>query len=96
VTGGQWGGRTALATLALVVAGESPTDPRIAEATKMLVPADLKGIYALGLRDQLLALLNQNPEVRLSERRDCQLLLDNLGKKGISKGFYGYAILKGG
>jgi len=96
VSGAQWGGRTSLATLALIASGESPTDPRISAAVKFIVPAELQGIYALGLHAQLLALLPQSDDVRAAELRDGKLLLHAIAEAGDAKGFYGYTIKHGG
>src|SRR2546423_180353 len=51
--GGQWGGQTAIATYALLASGESPQDARIKAAIDWLKKADIKGIYALGMRAQV-------------------------------------------
>src|SRR6266480_247188 len=48
--GGQWGGRTAIATYALLAADQSPQDARIQEAVKFLRKAEMVGTYAIGLR----------------------------------------------
>src|SRR5688572_27612566 len=52
VAGGQWGGETALATYALLAAGESPQEERLAKAIEFLKKAELVGVYALALRAQ--------------------------------------------
>ena len=41
LAGGQWGGRTALATYALLAAGESHQDPKLGKAIEFLRRADL-------------------------------------------------------
>ena len=48
--GGQWGGRTALATYALLAAGERPLDDRVVKAVEWLRTAKITGNYALGMR----------------------------------------------
>lgn len=78
---GQWGGRTALATYALLSAGESPNDPRIAEAVKFLREADIIGYYALGLRAQVWPLLPPTPENLKAAERDLRLNLAGMERK---------------
>src|SRR5690348_15833383 len=51
------GGLTAVATYALVAAGEDPQNPKIARAIAWLKTADIKDVYALGCRTQLWQLL---------------------------------------
>ena len=55
VTGGQWGGLTAMATYALLAAGESPQDERIMKALDFLLTreSDIVGTYAVSLRAQV-------------------------------------------
>ena len=48
--GRQWGGRTAIATYALLAAGESIKDPRIQQAITFLKESRLVGTYAIGMR----------------------------------------------
>jgi len=97
--GGNWGGRTALATLALVVAGEKPNDPRIDQAVKFNVAAEIKGIYALGIHAQLLAILPQSQDVHDAEKKDFKLLRNALGDGKVGNedttGFYAYLITGG-
>src|SRR5687767_2488062 len=56
-SGRAWGGHTAIATYALLVAGESPQDPRIKKALDFLYREDIELVYALGLRGQVWSLL---------------------------------------
>src|SRR5205807_223191 len=49
----QWGGLTALATYALLAAGEDPTDRRMAAATEFIEKANLVGTYAIAMRAQV-------------------------------------------
>jgi hypothetical protein len=51
----QAGGYGAIAVYALLAGGESRQDPRMQKAIASLRAADIKGIYALGLRAQLCA-----------------------------------------
>lgn len=97
VTGWQWGGLTAMATWALLSAGESPVDPRIEAAVDFLLKADIVGTYALSFRAQVWALLPENhpkrKEIRAQAHRDRDLLLRGMyaDKSAPSFGFYSYA-----
>lgn len=58
--GPQHGGETALATLAMLMAGESPQDPRLARAIDYLKNAQLTGTYAVALRAHVWAQLSDD------------------------------------
>jgi len=96
VKGKQWGGLTAMATYALLAAGENPQDPRLAEAITWLLNHDnITGTYAVGLRAQVWQFLPekhpQRAQVRAAIKRDRDLLLGAMHEKpGESFGFYGY------
>ncbi len=90
VSGGQWGGQTALAVFALLVAGEDPQDPRLAKAIEFMLNADIVGTYAIGVRCQALLLLPQNEQVKALMRRDMQHLLGMMRTQGDARGFYDY------
>ncbi|HUB24970.1 MAG TPA: DUF4159 domain-containing protein [Tepidisphaeraceae bacterium] len=91
VSGGQWGGLTALATYSLLAAGENPHDPRLARAIAFLKIADLRGIYAIAMRAQVWPYLNRNdPQIHRAMARDGQLLLAGLKTSGPAAGMYGY------
>jgi hypothetical protein len=96
VKGKQWGGLTAMATYALLAAGENPQDPRLAEAITWLLKQDtITGTYALGLRAQVWQFLPekhpQRSQIRAAVKRDRDLLLNAMHEKpGESFGFYGY------
>jgi len=78
----QWGGITALATYALLAAGENPQDPRIAEAVNFLKSADIEGTYALGCRALVWNALPNSMRKETLElaKRDRDLLLKNQRK----------------
>lgn len=101
VEGGQWGGLTAIATYALLAAGESPQDPRIRTAVEWLKKADIKGVYALGMRLQVWNFLPKN-EARGFIEHDAKLLLLALKGKGDQKGngdqkgFFDYLVTPSG
>ena len=56
----NYGGRSALAMYALLAAGEKHTDPRMKRALNWLSMMDCQGTYALGLRNQVWAILPAN------------------------------------
>src|SRR5690349_5178078 len=61
----QWGGRTALATYALLAGGETPQDPRMAKAINWLYKSDkMDGVYAIGLRAQVWPFLPVTKETK--------------------------------
>jgi hypothetical protein len=88
--GGQWGGRTALITYALLAADQSPQDDRIVAAVSWLRHADLVGTYAIALRAQVWNSLPKTPENKASLERDSKMLLDLCKTNGAAKGFYTY------
>jgi hypothetical protein len=49
-SGHHLGGETALASLALLIAGESPQNPKLAKAIAHLQTLEMNGTYAIGLR----------------------------------------------
>jgi hypothetical protein len=92
VTGGQWGGETALAVYALLAAGESPQDPRLVPAIKFLMTADLKGTYALGMRAQLYTFLPPSKEVQQAAQADAERLKDAVFGGVKAKGLFDYLL----
>ncbi|MGB7158179.1 MAG: DUF4159 domain-containing protein, partial [Tepidisphaeraceae bacterium] len=90
VKGGQWGGETALATYALLAAGESPQDERLAKAIDFLKKADLIGVYALALRAHVYLLLPATPELKGLIAKDANTLRPMLKTKGDASGFFDY------
>ena len=90
VEGGQWGGLTALATYALLTSRESPLDERVQQAVSFLLSADLRGIYALGMRCQVWSLLPPDAAVRIAAGRDASALQHALKTLGEARGLYGY------
>ncbi len=89
-SGGQWGGRTAIATYALLASGESPQDPRILRAVEFLKQADIQGIYAVAMRAQVWYFLPQTRETQHFMTRDAKFLLNNVQTKDDARGHYGY------
>src|SRR5690349_10443058 len=58
------GGETALATYALLAAGESYQEPRLQKAIEFLKKVDMVGTYAIGLRAQVWLHLPRTPEIK--------------------------------
>src|SRR5436190_9749857 len=75
---GQWGGRSAIATYALLVAGEDYRDKRLAGAIDWINRAPMIGIYAVGLRAQVWMYLPPNAKVKQAARRDLSMLLNGM------------------
>jgi hypothetical protein len=90
VRGAQWGGLTALSTYALLAAGESPQDPRIAKAVEFLRTADLVGTYAVGLRAQVWLNIPKNDLIRDAIAKDAKLLLLSRRTAEPNPGEFGY------
>ena len=95
VRGKQWGGLTAMATYALLAAGQNPQDERVAKAINWLLENELNGTYAIGLRAQVWQFLPekhpQRSKIRAAIRRDAELLMSGASqRKDSSYGFYGY------
>ena len=82
---------TALATLSLLAAGVSGTDPHIVSAVSFLRTARLTGNYALGCRAQVWNQLTPVPWLRQAATADCDQLERGMHTgRGESAGFYGY------
>ena len=92
--GDTFGGYTALATYALLAAGESPNDPRIRQAVEFLKEADVVGIYAIAMRCQVWLLIpHSSADMRGYIRRDAAALFEgvNDGKQNPeNKGLFDY------
>jgi hypothetical protein len=88
----QWGGETALATYALLAAGESRQDAKLAKPIEFLKSAKIEGIYALGLRAQLWHYLQQTPEVKAGIKRDGELLVESIKSGRENKGMFNYPV----
>ncbi len=97
--GDAFGGFTSLATYALLAAGESPQDKRVASAISFLKKADVIGIYSLGLRAQVWHILAGNPKDRgeLKEYidRDIDRIVGGVNTTGDNRGLWDYGSGKG-
>jgi hypothetical protein len=94
VDGAQWGGLTAMATYALLAAGESPQDPRVARAIAWLDKAQVMGTYAMGMKLQIWNYI-ERPTAQQKDvlSKDATRLLQAVhvgGGKAGNLGFYHY------
>ena len=92
----KWGGETAIATYALLAAGQKITDPPLKKAVEWLEGEDLHGTYAVGLRSQVWNYFPDNSTAKdkkfLAVRdRDKEFELYSRIQKGPHAGFYGYS-----
>jgi hypothetical protein len=90
VKNGQYGGLTAIATYALLAAGDDPQSDRLKAAIAFLKRVHIRGIYAMGLRAQVWNSIPMDPGVREAIRDDRNALLQAVCNKGSAVGFYGY------
>jgi hypothetical protein len=88
----HWGGETALATYALLAAGQSRQDPKLAKALEFSTSVRMEGIYALGLRAQIWHYLPMTPEVKAGVRKDGDLLVASLKDSGAARGMFNYPV----
>lgn len=91
--GGQWGGLTALCTYALLAAGENPQDPNIVAAVDFLKRANIRGVYALGLRMQVWLLLPSSKDINVFMRRDTEIMLAMTQSRGSARGMHDYTAM---
>ncbi len=92
VSAGQWGGLTSIATYALLAAGDTDHDERIAKAIGFMRTGDVTGTYALGLHAQVWNYLNPTAQngYKAAMVKDAQTLLRGLRQTGDAKGLYHY------
>jgi hypothetical protein len=95
VKGFQWGGLSAMATCALRYAGESPQNPRMRQAIDWLTRADMYGVYGLGFRCQVWAMVPPSDLIRFAAQRDAAYLIDALIKKDAARGCFPYFSWRG-
>ena len=89
--GSQFGGKTALATYALLAAGERPLDDRIVKATEWLRTADVIGSYALGVRANVWLNLPTTPQNMAAMAKDGKALVEHVAPKNSKfAGTYNY------
>jgi len=87
----EYGGRTALAVLALLYAGEDPKNEKLAKALKFLTEVELTGTYATGLRASVWSKMYE-PKLRPLIARDGKWLMEALTRPdGTIPGFFSYS-----
>ena len=81
-----------MATLALLDAGEKPTDPRIMQAVDFLKQAEIRGNYAEAWRAQVWLCLDyeHSSDIKSAITHDADLLINSVQTTGDAKGMYGY------
>lgn len=87
---GQHGGKTALVVYALLVSGESPTKANLALAIDWLKRQEIRGTYALALRQLALDLLPPDKQIKAIIDSDVNQLLTGVRLEGLSAGMYSY------
>jgi hypothetical protein len=87
----QWGGLTAMATYALLAAGESPQNPQVAKAIAFLDRAEVVGTYAMGMKLQIWNYI-ERPSAPQKDvlRKDATLLLTAVKTNPSNAGLYHY------
>jgi hypothetical protein len=88
--GSQWGGTTALCTYALLAAGESAQDPRLAKAIEFLRNADLVSTYGISLRAQVWPRVPRNDLILKAIAKDATLLYSERRTLPPNPGEFGY------
>jgi hypothetical protein len=88
--GAHYGGLTALATYALLSAGESPVSPKLAKAIQFLKGLQTRSIYVLGIRAQIWAHLPQNEMTRALIARDTRQITEAMSTDGEGTGMFHY------
>ena len=87
----RYGGYTAIATYALLAAGEKTKEnPKLQAAVKWLMKTELHGTYAVALRAQVWLLIDESPARDAARDADARFLLNSVIQKGANAGFYGY------
>jgi hypothetical protein len=89
-TGKTHGGLTAIATYALLAAGENPNDPKLARAIEFLKELQTTDGYVLGLRAQLWRYLPQTTATKRLIARDTELLVQSIKTAGVARGLFYY------
>jgi len=93
---GNWGGLTAMATHALLAAGENANDPKLKPAVDLLVKWSMRTCpYSLAQRDQVLQMLQHHADVAKVAKADGDYLASAMRSAGEAKGLYHYNPGKG-
>ena len=92
--GDTFGGYTALATYALLAAGENPQDPRLQRAISFLADGDIMGIYSIGVRANIWPLLPASDKrYKALSEHDAFLLVNGMQtghERAETRGFWEY------
>jgi len=88
----HWGGITALATYALLAAGDKPNQPHIQKAVKFLIGSKIIGIYPISVRAELWQYMDLTPEMRAAMYADFTMLTKGQRTKGEARGLYHYDV----
>lgn len=91
--GMHYGGLTACATYALLAAGESPQDPRLAKAIEFLKKLQTQSAYVIGMRAQIWAHLPES-DTRQLVKRDLQVLVRQIKAEGAARGLFHYPVTR--
>jgi hypothetical protein len=84
------GGLTAIATYALLAAGENPSNPRLAKALLFLRGLQTQSVYVIGMRAQVWSYLPKTGMTKQLIGRDTQLLIRSIKRAGDARGLYYY------
>lgn len=87
----DFGGRTALAVLALLYAGEDWKGDKLRKPLVFLTETEFKGTYVTGIRSSLWSKI-KDPKFRELLKTDAQFLIDAMTRRdGTINGFFSYA-----
>lgn len=86
----NWG-PTAMATLALIVSGESPQNPKIKKALELLAKVEITGVYALSMRTHVWSYLPQDTFGKLLAKD-----ADTMLRSTYDKSRFGYPVAQEG
>jgi hypothetical protein len=92
--GMHYGGPTAIATYAMLAAGESAQDPKLQKAIEFLKKLQTQSAYVIGCRAQIWRYLPRTPETQQLLKRDIQLLARQIKATGEARGLFHYPITR--
>jgi hypothetical protein len=88
--GGQWGGTTAIATYALLCAGERESGASVSAAVRFLKAHKAQGVYASASRCLVWSRIEMKPDVRVAGNQDVAFLLSAVKSQGAGRGLLFY------
>jgi len=91
----QWTGLTAISTYALLCAGESPQDKRLAPAIDFLIANPSQGVYSSASRCLVWSRLAMTSAVHAAAQKDVDFLLKAVKTKGDARGLLWYGLATG-